>query len=160
MDPDTVEQIVIRTPTRDVAGRVAALRRQRDILDAEKRLLTAEVQNSPLYKELVRTKEKLTMLEVELSGVEGELRQGVIDLYEQTEKKHLPYGEIKLFTTLKYNELDAIAWAIRGNMLTLLSLDKKGFERTAKTIDLDFVERNSEPRAFLHSDLSEFLPKE
>jgi hypothetical protein len=160
MDPDTVEQIIIRTPTRDVAGRVAALRRQRDILESEKRLLSAEIQNSPLYKDLERTKEKLVGLGAELETAEAELRTGLLDLYEQTEKKHLPYGEIKLFVTLKYNERDAVAWAIRGDMLSLLNLDTKGFEKIAKAADLDFVEKRSDPRAFLHSDLSEFLPKE
>lgn len=79
---------------------------------------------------------------------------------EKHEKKPHDGVEIKLFSTMEYDDAQALAWA-RETKLCLVpeSLDRKAFEKVAKATELPFVRQGEEVRVQLASDLSKVFPR-
>ena len=56
-------------------------------------------------------------------------------------------GSIKIFGQLKYNETEALNWAMEKKIC--LMLDKKAFEKVADSLDIPFVTREEIPKAMI-----------
>ena len=87
---------------------------------------------------------------------EGALRARAVEVYNQTgNKKPAPGVEIKMFTKLTYDEVEALKWA--SEHWIALKLDKAVFEKIAKAAPPDFVAVTQEPQATIATDLSRYL---
>jgi hypothetical protein len=87
----------------------------------------------------------------------AELCAMALDVYEATgDTGPHPAVKIKLFTTTRYDPIEARTWAAQ-HMNNLLVLDAKGFEKVAKVAELAFVQIETEPKPTVSSDLTKYL---
>jgi len=116
----------------------------------------AEIQES--YGHILeRVESLLKVAKADVADAEENVRKAALDAYgESGEKRIHPAVVIKVFTVLNYLETAAFAYA-REHLPTVLRLDKRKFEKAAKTIDLEFVTKSQEPRATISRDLSSYL---
>lgn len=91
-----------------------------------------------------------------LKADEKELRELVLESSNQEVKATFGVS-IRKITRLEYDELSAIDWVITNNHRSLLKLDKKGFEKVAKVLSLEFVDIREERQATIGRDLSKVL---
>lgn len=63
---------------------------------------------------------------------------------------------IKERTRLDYKPIDAIKWAYKADQFSLISLNASAFEKVARELDLDFVEKTKEPYTNVPKDISKY----
>ena len=63
---------------------------------------------------------------------------------------------IKMRESLDYKPIDAIKWAYKADQFSLISLNTSAFEKVARELDLDFVEKTKEPYTNVPKDISEY----
>ena len=63
---------------------------------------------------------------------------------------------IKKRASLDYKPIDAIKWAYKADQFSLISLNTSAFEKVARELDLDFVEKTKEPYTNVPKDISEY----
>lgn len=98
-----------------------------------------ENKNKELLDKIERTKE-------EIFHTENSLRVFAIERYVKTQKKVFDGGvKIRIMEKVLYKEDEAFEWAKEHRLA--LSLDKKAFEKIAKTTPLLFVDYRKEPMA-------------
>ena len=83
---------------------------------------------------------KIRALDFELSGRKSQFVALAVTEYGATGNKKLIGGlGIRVGTTLTYEPETAFAWAVKHSMC--LSLDRRNFDKIAKTQDIGFVEK-------------------
>jgi len=93
-------------------------------------------------------KHKLRILELE-----GAIEEFALNVYKETGKKSLDYGVgIRIYKKLEYQPESAFEWALEHKMA--LQLNKKDFEKIAKTSPMDFVKIIEEPKATMPSEIN------
>lgn len=101
------------------------------------------------YQEIDRIK----ALTQALAEAEAALRAAAVAAYQETgNKKPAPGVGIRVQTKLRYDESDALRWALEHDLC--LMLDKAAFERQARVTPLGFVETVETPAATIATDLS------
>lgn len=93
----------------------------------------------------------------QIAGLEKDLREVALEEYAINKHKDLGGVQIKIFTSLEYDENIAVNYCLEHKHNTLLKLDKRGFEKVAKELKPEFVTVKEEPRAQIATDLSEYL---
>ncbi len=78
--------------------------------------------------------------------LETSIRDETIDIYNKTGEKKQEFGlGIRVLTKLEYSQITAFEWAKEHDMA--LALNKKVFEKLAKTTDIKFVVKTEVPSA-------------
>ncbi len=108
-----------------------------DLKITRDKLLEA-VKKDPVFKEI-------EMMENEKSDLEFSIRDQAVKIYSETGEKKIGQIGIRIMNVLDYNEETAFNWAKEHSLC--LELDKKNFEKLAKTQDMDFVEKSERPIA-------------
>lgn len=140
-----------------LARRVASLRVQVDVAkDMIKQHETA-LADVPEYQALAAAKEGRDATSRDLEAAELDLRQALLQFYEQSGERKYGCGEVKIFTRVEYEEAAAIRFAIEHHHDSLLSLNKRNFEKVAKELRPEFVTLVDEPRAQIAGDLGQYL---
>ena len=109
------------------------------------------------YKDLVGVNENLLIINKELVDAEALFKAGCEDIFEETDEKKFPGGQIKMRTTFEYDEGLAVEWAIKHDHPELLKILKAGFKNACKTLKPPFVQEGKVGKMYIDSDLSEFL---
>lgn len=90
------------------------------------------------------------------SEVEASLRESTILAYKETGNKQPALGVgIREMTKLEYDAKEALDWALEHKIA--LALDKRAFDKIAKTSPLEFVTISIEPQATIATDLDKIL---
>jgi len=128
---------------------------QKNMLAGAEAALRSTVQ----WAEVEHRRERLRATEMEEQGIETEVRNLALAAYGKTgDKAPHPAVKVKMYTVLDYEDADAFDYA-REHLPQALTLNKKVFETAAKSIKLDFVVIQQEPRATIARDLSGYLPE-
>ena len=85
------------------------------------------------------------------------LRETALADYQMKGIPNLPGCKIAEYTVLSYDQGLALGWCVDHELVNLLSLDKRAFEKAAKELQPDFVTVFEELWVRIDSDLSEFL---
>ena len=115
------------------------------------------LETEPLWQKVQSFKTDAAMVGELVGKLETEIRNEATLDYLDNGVKDLGGVQIKIFTTLEYDENTAINYCLEHNHAKLLKLDKKGFEKVAKELEPDFVKINEVARAQIASDLSGYL---
>ena len=97
-----------------------------------------EVKKNPIFKEI-------EMMENEKSDLEFSIREQAVKIYSETGEKKIGQIGIRIMQVLDYSEEEALKWAKEHGLC--LELDKKNFEKLAKTQDIEFVEKSEKATA-------------
>ena len=90
--------------------------------------------------------------ENEINQLKSELSEKAIKSFEETKSKTFIGGiKVQEVKKLNYDEKTAFDWAKEKQMF--LQFDKKGFEKAANSLNLDFVEENITLRATFPSKI-------
>lgn len=135
---------------------IARLRREQVQLKEEIAALNELRDQTPEGLKSRAAQEQYVEISTQLVEIEGIYRAECVTEYNETGEKKLPGGQIKIYTSLKYDEPAAVDWCLAHEHGTLLKLDKSGFEKVAKELKPDIVTIKEEPKMTLSSDLSEF----
>jgi hypothetical protein len=138
---------------------LAELRKKyKEAQDAAKR--TQEVlETEPLWQKVQSFKTDAAEVGELVSKLETEIRNVAIYEYIDNGIKDLGGVQIKVFSTLEYDENTAVNYCLEHQHANLLKLNKTGFEKVAKELKPEFVTIKEEPRAQIATDLSEYLEK-
>ncbi len=111
------------------------------------------------YKALESAEENWSVVEIDLGKAIAEFKAGCEAIFEETEEKEYPGGKIRLAKTFKYDEADAVNWAIEHKASSVLRIAKGDFKNAVCRTPLrpDFVKEITTPKLYLSSDLSEYL---
>lgn len=93
----------------------------------------------------------IQLLEDERIQTEQRIRKWAVDKYDETGEKQFGQIKIRIQKFLNYDEEMAKRWAIDHQLC--LALDKKAFEKLAKTQNLAFVTITNEAQATLPSKI-------
>lgn len=121
--------------------KIIALKATRTNLETSKELLeTLKAEFNDNNRELISSIAKTTE---DLNFCIDRIKVSAMEEFRETGDKKLLGGiGIRILTSLKYDNQDAIDWADTKMPVALkLVLDKKQFETYAKNTDLDFVEK-------------------
>lgn len=125
------------------------LKKTREIIISlkEKRdKILEEAKKNPVFKEI-------EILSDEMISLEVVIREKAIKIYEETGNKKIGQIGIRIMQVLDYDEVVAFDWAKEHKLC--LSLDKKNFEKLAKTQDMDFVEKSEKATATIPTKIVE-----
>ena len=136
---------------------LAQLRKKhQEAQEAAKR--TQEVlETDPLWQKVQSFKTDAAMVGELVSKLETEIRNAATLEYADSGIKDFDGVQIKIFTTLEYDEQKAVDYCLEHQHANLLKLNKTGFEKVAKELKPDFVKIDEVARAQIASDLSEYL---
>lgn len=112
-----------------------------EVLKAEKKEKDTE------YKKTIEEiSDKIKTIESSISTVKADLSTEAIEQFNENKEVKTFYGglAIKEYDVIEYDEKEAETWAKEKNLFMLF--DKKGFEKSAKTLNLDFVTFKKEPK--------------
>ena len=108
---------------------------QKEIKEKKKKF---EEENKDLF-------EKYDLLKNKLEYMKEIINEKMINLYKEQGVKKTDYGvNIKVMKVLNYDESKALDWARTHNLC--LKLDKKEFDKIAKTQQIEFVELKETPK--------------
>ena len=104
-------------------------------------------------------KGKYDETKVEREAAEHVLRALAVERYGKTKEKQVTPGvTIKMMTVIKYEPVDAVEWARKNDMgRKVLSLAKAKFEAIARNAELPFVQKDTQPKATIATDLEAAL---
>lgn len=135
---------------------IARLRKSVSQQKEEAAALFEKAQQTPEYQAYLKAEEERQVDAGLLGDAEHIYRDDCLAEYNQTGEKKLPGGQIKIYTSLEYDEQIAVDWCLAHEHGKLLKLDSRGFEKVAKELEPDFVTTIETPKMTLASDLSEF----
>ena len=92
-----------------------------------------EEKNREIFEEQEKAREAIRTSKAMLSD------DAIVDFQKTGEKKLMGGIGIRVGTDIIYEDKDAFQWAV--NHALCLSLDKKAFEKIAKTQDIEFVKK-------------------
>ena len=99
---------------------------------------------------------EIKIISEKIDGESGAIRALVIEKYNETGNKQQEFGlGIRVNKKLSYDEKEALNYAKEHKMF--LKLDKSGFEKHAKTENVDFVKIEEIPTATIPTDLDKQL---
>jgi hypothetical protein len=145
--------------SRTLEAQVRVVARQREIV-ASLQTVLAERERA-FQDSVVDLAQQLNKATHECREAESILRSLTIGAYKETgEKKPAPGVGVRSETVVEYDELHAIEWARKHDEgKPCLKLNRATFERAAKALNLDFVEKSVELRATIARDLFAVLEK-
>lgn len=116
-----------------------------------------ELRNTIIGLRLERRRVFLKAAQRNVADAETDVRLAAVAAFTDTgDKKPHPAVQIKAYTTLTYDAGAALDYA-RQHIPNAVRLDKRAFEKAAKVLALDFVVSDSEARATIARDLSEWV---
>lgn len=136
---------------------LARLRQLRDKWDEKVAEYQIALEDTDAYKVLTGVEDNLQMVENDLDRVETAFKAGCENIFEETDEKKFPGGQIKMRSTIDYDEGLAVDWAIRHNHPELLKILKAGFKNACKTLAPGFVTKGTVGTMYIDSDLSQYL---
>jgi len=146
---------------KDKLQKIARLRVELQIQKEWKNKLQDELAQLELYKQITEVQGMEKELSAALSALETSAREEIEELaYISGEKKVLPGATAKEYTVVNIKDEDAAkAWAA-ANAPSVLTLNVSKFSSAVKLLELPFIEKKTELRGQLASDLSEYLETE
>ena len=141
---------------------LAQRRAERDALQTNVRAADAKLKETPEYLALEVARAQLAAKIVEVSDSEDYVRRFATNLFEDCGEKHpVPGVTVKVFSSLKYDLDQALAWC-KSNATAFVRevLDTKSFEKVAKDLPGAPIETTEVARIYIDADLSGYLPPE
>jgi len=139
---------------------LAGVRQTEAEIKAEVADIQTKLEASGLWKLLQERKALLKSASEAANQQADYVRLLALEAYNENGDKG-PHAaiKVKMYTVLAYEERDALDFC-RDMLPDALRLDKRTFEKAAKTLPLDFVTITEEPRATIARDLSEYAEQE
>ena len=111
------------------------------------------------YKFYMLKQDESQVALVKTSMAENEYKKDCANAYGKTEEKVYLGGKIRLMKTFKYDEADAINWAIEHKTQSVLKISKGDFKNIVCRTPLcpDFVEETITAKLYIDGDLSQFV---
>ena len=145
----------------DPVQELAILRIMFEKAKAEQKQAADELAASIYGTALASAQKRTAEISASISAVEDQVRAAILEGFAANKDKKQRGGQVKRFENLmRYDEEQAIAFAIEKSFPAMLKLDKKVFEKAAVGLRPEFVEFYAEDRAQIDSDLSAFLPED
>jgi len=130
------EELIKLKKTRDL---ITGLKEKRD-------KILEEAKKDPVFKEI-------EVLDDERMSLELVIREEAIKIYQETGNKKIGQIGIRIMQILDYSEEEAFNWAKEHGLC--LNLDKKNFEKLAKTQDIEFVKISEKATATIPTKIKE-----
>ncbi len=93
-----------------------------------------------------------------LAELEGQVRELAVAAYHETgSKKPAPGVGIRLMTRLEYDPQEALFYALEHQLVSMLKLNAKVFEKAAPALDFDWVTTTDEVQATIATDIVKAL---
>jgi len=129
-------------------------------LQADGEGLAQQVAATPLGQLLEQNRELVRVSRELVNRLEADVKAAALAAFQQDLGRHPhPAVTVKIYQVLQYEEGKAIAYA-REHLPEVLTLDRTAFEKIAKVVRFDFVERQNEPRATIATDLGAYVAVE
>ena len=130
-------------------------------LEYAKRVLTeteSRLMDTEIGLQVLQLKTVVKALIEEEKAIRDGLDSEALQIYVNEGDKHPhPAVTVKENNKLLYNPADAIQWALKLEQMDMISLNKSVFEKAAKSLVLDFVEKRKEPSVTVSTDLSAYV---
>lgn len=124
---DKKDLVKLQEKMDELSGLKDTLKLKRDAFDEENKALLLEI----------------SLLDVDILKMQDVIREQAKAEYLITDNKKLLGGiGIRVISSLIYDKTDALKWAKEHSLC--LSLDKRAFDKIAKSQDLDFVTKKEE----------------
>jgi len=155
---DRIRRINKMEELKNKLQKIARLRVELQIQKEWGHKLFDELKAMELYKQHEEVLEMVRELNATLSELETSAREIIEELaYISGDKKVLPGATAKEYTVVNIKDEDAAkAWAA-ANAPSVLTLNVSKFGSAVKLLELPFVEKKTELRGQLASDLSDYL---
>jgi len=142
---DKIKELALTRKDLEYAKRVLA--------ETESRLMDTEI-----GLQVLRLKTVVKALTEEKKTIRDGLDSEALQIYVNEGDKHPhPAVTVKENNKLLYDPADAIQWALKLEQMDMISLNKSVFEKAARSLVLDFVEKRKEPSVTVSSDLSAYV---
>jgi hypothetical protein len=147
----------------ETLSNLAFFRQKRDEAAKEMKEYQFMYEQTHTYKNFEKWAKTVSEYRNTCERLEKDVRALALEAYRQ-EQPPEPVGySIKKFEKVIYDEAKAMAYAIENKVLGWLKLDTKAVEKTApvfaQSFKLDWVKVEQDPRIYIDSDLSAFLPE-
>ena len=109
------------------------------------------------HKAMAESDRNLQIVQAAIVKAEAAFKAGCEEIFEETDEKKFPGGQIKMRTIFEYNENLAIKWAIKHDHPELLKIIKKEFKDACKALAPKFVRKDKIGKMHIDSDLSQYL---
>jgi hypothetical protein len=136
---------------------LARLRQQRDIWNERIAKYQVELEETAAFETLTGAEENLGIAQHAVVKAEMAFKAGCEDIFEETDEKKFPGGQIKMKSIFEYNENLAVKWAIKHDHPELLKIIKKEFKDACKALAPKFVRKDKVGKMYIDSDLSQYL---
>jgi len=142
----------------DIVRDYAVIRKLVQVAKDDLAVMESELKKTELW-ELIAYKKELIAELVESERVTRDSLDSIaLQVFANESDKHPhPAVTIKENNKLLYDPADAIQWALKLEQMEMIGLNKSVFEKAAKALDLDFVEKRKEPSVTVSSDLSAYI---
>jgi len=142
---DKIKELALTRKDLEYAKRVLA--------ETESRLMDTEI-----GLQVLQLKTVVKALTEEEKTIRDGLDSEALQIYVNEGDKHPhPAVTVKENNKLLYDPADAIQWALKLEQMDMISLNKSVFEKAAKSLVLDFVEKRKEPSVTVSTDLSAYV---
>jgi len=142
---DKIKELALTRKDLEYAKRVLA--------ETESRLMDTEIGLQALQLKTV-----VKALTEEEKAIRDGLDSEALQIYANEGDKHPhPAVTIRENNKLLYDPADAIQWALKLEQMEMINLNKSVFEKAAKALELDFVEKRKEPSVTVSTDLSAYV---
>jgi hypothetical protein len=136
---------------------LAMLRKQRDMWNERIAGYQVELEETDAFNVLTGAEENLGIAQHEVVKAEMAFKAGCENIFEETDEKKFPGGQIKMRTTFEYSGNKAVDWAIKHKHPELLSIIKGEFKKICRQLKPDFVTKVEAGTMYIDSDLSQYL---
>jgi len=126
---------------------------KKNLAEMESRMMSTSIGEQVLAMQMA-----VKFLAEQEKSIRDQLDSVALQIYANENDKH-PHGAvtIKENNRLVYYPPDAIQWALKLEQMEMINLNKTAFEKAAKVLDLEFVEKRKEPSVAVSSDLSAYI---
>ena len=144
----------------DTLVRLAEARREMEAAKEQLAERQAFLEDAPIYHAVVFARDWLRESQEQIARLTTQLRLEALEVYEATgNKKPWPGVQIKMYTVVEFNEVEARNWCLE-HADSFLKLDTTSFKKTAENLVGAPVTITREPRISIASDLSQYLSGE
>ena len=142
----------------DIVRDYAVIRKLVQVAKDDLAVMESELKKTELW-ELIAYKKELIAELVESERVTRDSLDSIaLQVFANEGDKHPhPAVTVKENNKLLYDPADAIQWALKLEQMDMISLNKSAFEKAAKALDLEFVEKRKEPSVTVSTDLSAYI---
>jgi hypothetical protein len=132
---------------------LALLRKQAETMAGSLNILLDDLHELPVYKFAEQKELELKQIKATISELESNIRTDA----SLADPLQIPDGiSIKNFKVIRItDEKKAKAWAVT-NAPSLLKLDEKKLEKAVENLELDWVQKGTETKAQIASNLSQY----